>query len=74
MRDERRPARQGSHRRLSRDVRARLSKTIEQYFDAVVERGLPERFRILLEQMDRSPQPAAANDQVAGDVPDPQST
>jgi hypothetical protein len=38
--------------RLGRDVLARLGKTIEDYFDDVIAGGVPERFRILLEQID----------------------
>jgi hypothetical protein len=33
-------------------VLARLGKTIEDYFDDVIAGGVPERFRILLEQID----------------------
>jgi hypothetical protein len=46
-------ARAGKTRgRLGRDVLARLGKTIEDYFDDVIAAGVPERFRILLEQID----------------------
>jgi hypothetical protein len=38
--------------RLGRDVLARLGETIEAYFDDVIAGGVPERFRILLEQID----------------------
>lgn len=54
------------HKRLSREVRAKLNKTIEDYFDAVVERDLPERFRLLLAQFDRLPEKAAQDDARSG--------
>jgi hypothetical protein len=41
--------------RLGRDVLARLGKTIEDYFDDVIAGGVPERFRLLLEQIDGPP-------------------
>jgi len=38
--------------RLGRDVQSKLGKTLQAYFDDVVKEGVPERFRLLLQQFD----------------------
>jgi hypothetical protein len=36
--------------RLGRDAQVKLGKTLQAYFDDVVKEGVPDRFRILLQQ------------------------
>jgi len=38
--------------RLSRDVMAKLGKTLEAYYDDVRKEGVPDRFKNLLKQLD----------------------
>jgi hypothetical protein len=36
--------------RLGRDAQIKLGKTLQAYFDDVVKEGVPDRFRLLLQQ------------------------
>jgi hypothetical protein len=38
--------------RLGRDVQTKLGKTLQAYFDDVVKEGVPDRFKLLLQQYD----------------------
>jgi len=41
-----------SRGRLNRDVQSKLGRTLQAYFDDVVEEGVPDRFKDLLRQFD----------------------
>jgi hypothetical protein len=38
--------------RLGRDVQTKLGKTLQAYFDDVVKEGVPDRFKMLLQQLE----------------------
>jgi hypothetical protein len=50
--------------RLGRAVLAKLGKTIEDYFDEVVAGGVPERFRLLLDQVDAPQEQVRRNPEI----------
>ncbi|MCC6889479.1 MAG: hypothetical protein IT536_13170 [Hyphomicrobiales bacterium] len=51
-----------SRGRLGRDVQAKLGKTLQAYFDDVVKEGVPERFRLLLQEYDDRSETDRADD------------
>jgi hypothetical protein len=39
--------------RLGRDAQVKLGKTLQAYFDDVVKEGVPDRFKMLLQEFDQ---------------------